>query len=266
MIVCAVIGNPIGHSLSPVIHQEFAKQAHLDLCYEKLEGTLENFEKQVIDFFKNGGRGLNVTLTFKERAFRLAASITPRCAEAKAANTLWMAEGVLHADNTDGCGLIKDLAHYLVLQDKNILLLGAGGAARGIIGPLLAASIKNLTLVNRSKDKAENLQKEFPQIHCSSLQSLDFKYDLILNATSASLTNNTLDLPQKLFDNAPFCYDLAYNRENPTPFIAYALAHNCPAVDGLGMLVEQAAEAFFIWHGFKPETSEMLRYPGCRVA
>jgi shikimate dehydrogenase len=256
---CAVVGNPVAHSLSPQIHQHFAAQAGLSLAYEKIQGDNQHFESQVWAFFNKGGRGLNITLPFKTRAFAMARVLTPRCALAKAANTLWMEAGLLHADNTDGIGLIRDLVRYIDLTNKKILLLGAGGAARGVLGPLLAASIKELTLVNRTMEKAHALANDFPQIICCSLEELHKPFDAIINATSTGLTDDEVTLPLALLQKNTLCYDLAYS-SGKTPFVHFALKQGCIAVDGLGMLVEQAAEAFAIWHGFTPETSEVLKY------
>lgn len=254
----AVMGNPVAHSLSPFIHYYFAKQMGIQLSYEKIEVAEENFESQVADFFAEGGKGLNITLPFKQKAFMLAVERTSRCKQAKAANTLWVNEGRLHADNTDGIGLIRDLAKYLVLEGKQVLLLGAGGAARGIIGPLLAAKIAQLTVVNRTEEKANALQTDFPEIKCSRIAELTDTYDLIINATSASLMDKKMALPPTLLKPSTLCYDLAYNTKVATPFVEWAQEHGSLGVDGLGMLVEQAAEAFFIWHGLRPETSSVL--------
>lgn len=258
MVRCAVVGNPVAHSLSPQIHQHFAAQAGLSLTYEKIQGDSQHFESQVENFFNEGGRGLNITLPFKTRAFAMAKVTTSRCAEAKAANTLWMQAGLLHADNTDGIGLIRDLKHYIDLSNKTILLLGAGGAARGVLGPLLAAPIARLTLVNRTIERAYALKSDFPQIICLPMMALKEPFDVIINATSASLTDDDVGLPPFLIHKDTLCYDLAYSSRK-TSFVSFALMRGCVGVDGLGMLVEQAAEAFVIWHGFRPETSEILR-------
>lgn len=254
----AVIGNPIAHSLSPIIHQHFAEQFGIELSYKKIEGSLPNFEAQVLDFFASGGKGLNVTLPFKERAFAMVAWRTPRCERAHAANTLWSSANELYADNTDGIGLIRDLANYLDLTGKKVLLIGAGGAARGIIMPLFDAKIAELRIVNRTVEKAKQLSMEFPCLKTCSFDELKDSYDVIINATSASLTSDNLMLSPTLLHHETLCYDLAYNREKPTPFVAWARAQAVTAVDGLGMLVEQAAEAFFIWHNLRPETRQVI--------
>jgi shikimate dehydrogenase len=254
----AVMGNPIIHSLSPLIHTRFAQQIGLELRYDKIEVAKECFELAVSSFFAHGGQGLNITLPFKERAFAMATHCTPRCQQAKAANTLWMSGKKLHAENTDGIGLIRDLSNYQELMGKRILLLGAGGAARGIIGPLLAAQIAQLIVVNRTEERADALQADFAQIKCCSLSELQGRYDLIINATSASLTEERMSIPQSVLETTPFCYDLTYSKEGATSFVQWAHERGLDAIDGLGMLVEQAAEAFFIWHGLRPDTASVL--------
>ncbi|KTD76299.1 shikimate dehydrogenase [Legionella waltersii] len=254
----AVIGNPIAHSLSPIIHQLFAEQTGIQLVYEKIPGEDAIFEQQVTDFFAQGGKGLNVTLPYKQRAFALAEYQTPRCALAKAANTLWHSENKLCADNTDGIGLLRDLERYLDLKNINVLILGAGGAARGIVPALLSLNTLQLTIANRTLEKALMIQKEFPEINCLSVDHLTDSFDLIINATSASLQGGNLGIPEILLKSKPFAYDLAYNKQQPTPFVAFCLGLGCSAVDGLGMLVEQAAEAFYIWNGSMPSTKEVL--------
>ncbi|WP_419419616.1 shikimate dehydrogenase [Legionella sp. D16C41] len=263
---CAVVGNPIAHSLSPVIHQYFANQANKELIYEKIQGDDKGFEQQITDFFNQGGRGLNITLPFKERAFKMAQQVTPRCLRAKAANTLWMQDQQLWADNTDGIGLIRDLTRFINLSNKKILLLGAGGAARGIIGPLLEAKT-TLTIVNRTKGKLLAIAEDFPLITVAEIENLTAEFDLIINATSASLSESNIDfLPRELLANKPYCYDLAYDLKNPTRFVAFTSALGCLAYDGLGMLVEQAAEAFLIWHKFKPDTTDVLNKLKAKMA
>jgi shikimate dehydrogenase len=256
----AVMGNPIAHSLSPLIYQSFAAQTGRSLSYEKILVAEDVFEFQVMDFFIQGGQGLNITLPFKQRAFAMADIITPRCQQAKAANTLWMKKGHLYADNTDGIGLITDLARYLDLGAKKVLLVGAGGAARGIIAPLLAAKIAQLTVTNRTEERTRALQADFPQIICCHPTELHANYDLIINATSASLVEKTMPFSASLLQTPACCYDLAYSAKGDTAFIAWAREQGCQAVDGLGMLVEQAAEAFFIWQGIKPDTTSLLSY------
>ncbi|MCW8408798.1 shikimate dehydrogenase [Legionella sp. PATHC035] len=256
----AVIGNPIAHSLSPIIHQCFAKQVNIHLTYEKIKADDPAFERLVADFFAQEGKGLNVTLPFKQRAFEMAPQRSLRCKQAGAANTLWMEANQLHADNTDGIGFIRDLNHYITVEGKRILILGAGGAARGIVHPLLENSPEELIVANRSFAKAEEFQRAFPQTKCVAFNEIKGHFDLVINATSASLAGEFIALPDQCMSAKPFCYDLSYKQHGTTAFVEYARALNCEATDGLGMLVEQAAEAFYIWHKIMPETQEVLMF------
>ena len=266
-----VMGNPIAHSLSPQIHQAFAKEMSLELHYEKILVELGCFSRQVNDFFMTGGQGLNITLPFKEEAYDLAQLRTPRCEQAKAANTLWMRDGVLYADNTDGIGLIRDLARHINLSNQRILILGAGGAARGIIGPLLDASIASLSIMNRTPERALALQKDFPMIQCVSADSraqpslshrrltdMPLSFDVVINATSIASHQSVWNWPIHIQLHQTFCYDLYYTLDGVTPFVEWVLHQGGQALDGLGMLVEQAAEAFFIWHGVFPNATAVL--------
>lgn len=253
----AVIGSPISHSLSPIIHQLFAKQMGFSLTYEKIKAYESEFESVVTNFFATGGKGLNITLPFKQHAFEMAKVRTKRCEKAKAANTLWMLDGALHADTTDGIGLIRDLARHITLDAKKVLILGAGGAARGIIEPLLGANIAELMVANRTKTRVNALQIDFPRIMACALANLNSSFDLIINATSASLVNSDFTLPSSILTPKTYCYDLVYNLDEPTPFVNWARQHGCMATDGLGMLIEQAAEAFSIWHGVMPDTQSV---------
>lgn len=252
----AVMGNPIEHSLSPIIHQLFAKQTGRVLTYEKIHINLPSFESQVEDFFMQGGRGLNITSPCKQRAFAMAENVTERCARAKAANTLWRDVDGLHADNTDGIGLMRDLVRYIDLQGMRILILGAGGAARGILAPLLEANPAQLMIANRSAEKAQALSMDFLPATVCSLTELHGQLDLIINATSINFPVKSLS--SRIITPTTVCYDLAYQYQGATPFVAWAQANGCVAVDGLGMLVEQAAEAFSIWHGVRPDVMSVL--------
>ncbi len=202
---------------------------------------------------------MNITLPFKQNAFALAAIKTARCTQAKAANTLWFNKNELYADNTDGIGLIRDLANHCELAGKTVLVLGAGGAARGIIGPLIAAGIAGLTLVNRTQEKAKNLQADFSQIKCLAFAELKTSFDLIINATSASLKDEQIGLSPFFLKPTTLCYDLAYSQQDRTNFVQWAFEQGVKGIDGLGMLVEQAAEAFYIWHGLRPDAAEVLQ-------
>ncbi|MBA2709154.1 MAG: shikimate dehydrogenase [Tatlockia sp.] len=256
----AVMGNPIAHSLSPYIHQRFAELLGIQLDYEKILIAEEsNFEEEVRVFFDKGGKGLNITLPFKQNAFTLAARKTERCTQAKAANTLWVNDNELWADNTDGIGLIRDLSTHVDLSGKQVLLLGAGGAARGIVGPLLAGGIASMTLVNRNQEKAKNLQSEYKQIQCLSMEELKTSYDLVINATSASLSTERMALSPFILKSTTLCYDLAYSRTDKTTFVKWASEQGVVGIDGLGMLVEQAAESFYIWHGIRPDSAKVLQ-------
>ena len=256
----AVMGNPIDHSLSPIIHHAFAAQTEQRLVYEKICIDPDNFPSQVTDFFKKGGKGLNITLPCKQQAYEMSEVHTKRCEQAGAANTLWMHDGQLHADNTDGIGLLRDLARFIPIASKSILILGAGGAAHGIIGPLLSQRPARIMIANRTLAKAAALKTQFPDIMVCDLVSLSGSgdYDVIINATSLSLAGHTIELPGRLMQTRPFCYDLAYDIRQDTPFVHQAKQSSCQATDGLGMLVEQAAEAFYIWRGMVPDTRSVL--------
>lgn len=255
----AVMGNPIAHSLSPRIHQYFAKSAGIPLSYDAMLVAPASFESEVLNFFAQGGQGLNITLPFKQRAFAMAQILTPRCQQAKAANTLWMHAGQLWADNTDGIGLVRDLARYLDVRGKKLLLLGAGGAVRGILAALLAAAkVAKLTVTNRTHSKLPALQVEFPEIDICHFNAIPSGYDLLINATSVSLLTKTMPFPPALWQAATYYYDLAYCLEEETEFVHWARQQGRQAMDGLGMLVEQAAEAFYLWHGIHPDTTALL--------
>lgn len=254
----AVIGNPIKHSASPTIHQFFGQHTHLQLTYELILGDEIAFENQVTDFFVQSGKGLNVTLPFKQRALAMAQQSTPRAQLAGAANTLWIKDNQLWADNTDGIGLVRDLASHIKLQGKRIAILGAGGAARGIIQPLLEANPANLMLASRNLDKALEIKVIFPQIYCTQLTDLGSDYDLIINATSAHFKGDTLELPTDCLLQKPLCYDLSYKQRTTTAFLRYTKDFGCETVDGFGMLAEQAAEAFYVWNEIMPSREQIF--------
>jgi shikimate dehydrogenase len=255
----AVIGHPVDQSLSPFIHHYFAQETDRVIVYEKIDVKKAIlFEDTVGSFFVKGGKGLNVTLPFKQKAWTLAENKTSRCLKARAANTLWMQDGNLWADNTDGVGFLKDVSRHINLKGKRVLLLGAGGAARGLLEPLLKSHLAVLTIANRSLARAESLQNDFKGIRVCALIDCAGDYDLIINATSASVKEEDLDLPVTIFRSRPLCYDLAYRSTVPTTFVRFANEQGCQAIDGLGMLVEQAAESFFIWNGVRPGTNRLL--------
>lgn len=250
----AVIGLPIKHSLSPLIHQQFAKQQGLIITYEALEVAQDFLETTITRCFCEATRGLNISSPYKELAYQLASTHTPRCRQAKAANTLWMQDGVLQADNTDGIGFIRDLSRYFDLNAKRVLLLGAGGAARGVICGLLSENISELAIFNRTATKAQALCDEFIKLtYCADINTVG-PYDLIINATSVGLIDDMMHLPSSLLAPATYCYDLVYSLNQTTPFVRWARQQGCLARDGLGMLIEQAAESFYRWHGVMPDT------------
>ncbi|MBS1189125.1 MAG: shikimate dehydrogenase [Rhodocyclaceae bacterium] len=260
----AVFGNPIGHSKSPAIHARFAAQTGQDIRYEALLAPLDGFAAAVDSFRAAGGKGANVTVPFKEEAFRLAHRLTPRAERAGAVNTLaFGADGIL-GDNTDGAGLTRDIEANvgIPMAGKRVLVLGAGGAARGAIAPLLGCRPQSLTLANRSADKAAALAGEFSdldRISGGGFADLAGRvFDVVINATSASLAGEALPLPPGLFAPGSLAYDMMYGRGD-TPFLALARQQGAGLLaDGLGMLVEQAAEAFLLWRGVRPATAPVL--------
>jgi shikimate dehydrogenase len=261
----AVLGHPIKHSKSPRIHQIFAEQTGQNISYSAQEVLPEHFQDAVTEFFAQGGKGLNCTVPLKELAWAFASQKTPRAQLSKAVNTLKLEQdGSILGDNTDGIGLVTDLTinHGITLADKRVLILGAGGASRGIIGPLLEQKPQSLIIANRTIDKALGLAEEFqtiaPVAGCGFAELAGQQFDLILNATSASLSSELPPLPGELLAEKGVCYDLAYGNA-PTPFVRWGREqHAIKSLDGLGMLVEQAAEAFFIWRGVRPETQTVI--------
>jgi shikimate dehydrogenase len=261
-----VFGNPISHSKSPLIHRLFAEQTGEQLSYAALLAPVDDFPGFARAFFAGGGMGANVTLPFKEQAVVLADQLSERAFRAGAVNTLKKQDdGSLLGDNTDGAGLLRDLTLNagLELCGQRILLLGAGGAARGVLQPLLGAAPQSLVIANRTVEKAEQLAREFADLGpvlASGYDWIDAPVDLIINATSASLAGELPPLAASLIrPGHTRCYDMMYGREI-TPFNRWAVAHGALQVmDGLGMLVEQAAEAFFLWRGLRPQTAPVLQ-------
>ncbi|WP_397450725.1 shikimate dehydrogenase [Pseudomonas sp. NA-150] len=259
-----VFGNPIAHSKSPLIHRLFAEQTGQRLDYSTLLAPLDDFTGAAQKFFHTGS-GANVTVPFKEEAFRLADSLTERAQRAGAVNTLRKGlDGRLLGDNTDGAGLVRDLTVNagVSLQGKRILLLGAGGAVRGALEPLLAEKPQVLVIANRTVEKAEQLAHEFADlgpVFPSGFDWLEESVDLIINATSASLAGELPPIsPSLIKPGHTVCYDMMYGKE-PTPFCRWATEHGAVLVlDGLGMLAEQAAEAFYLWRGVRPLTAPVL--------
>ncbi|WHR56747.1 shikimate dehydrogenase [Acinetobacter haemolyticus] len=257
----AVIGNPIEQSRSPELHHAFAAKTGVDLNYKKILAPLDGFESAVKAFFNQNGVGMNVTVPFKEQAFALCDQLTERAKIAKAVNTLWMQDGKLYGDNTDGQGLVAAIqALGWNLENSRILILGAGGATRGVIYPLVQAGVKQVVIANRTLARAEQLVEDLKDavpnavLQAISLEQLTGEFDIVINATSASLTGDALQLPESLvFHHA---YEMAYGK--PSSFLDQAQARQVPATDGFGMLVGQAIEAFYIWNKVKPELNDFL--------
>jgi len=252
----ALVGNPVGHSKSPRIHTEFARATGQVLEYGLIEAPLDGFAQAVERFRAGGGKGLNVTLPFKEQAFALCRNVSERARLAGVANTLLLEEGF--GDNTDGVGLVRDLASLGVpLQGRSILLLGAGGAAQGVIGALLEAGAGRLVVANRTVPKAKALAERFAGISASSYDALaGDAFDVVINATSAGLSDEAPLIPPSVIHRKTLAYEMVYGRE--TPFLAAARKAGARVSDGLGMLVEQAAESFFLWRGVRPPTRPVL--------
>ena len=255
----AVFGHPIAHSKSPQIHAAFARQTGQDMTYEAILAPLDGFADSVAAFIAAGGRGANVTVPFKEEAFRLASRLSPRAQRAGAVNTLsFDADGIL-GDNTDGAGLVADLSRNLhcTIAGKRVLLLGAGGAARGVIEPLLDQQPAALVIANRTVSRAEELAELFDRgVTACGFDGVTTPFDLVINATAASLAGDLPPLSPRVFTPDTLAYDMMYGRD--TPFLDFARTHGARTADGLGMLVEQAAEAFCLWRGVRPDTAPVI--------
>jgi len=260
----AVIGNPIAHSKSPLIHTEFAKLTGQTLTYtaELVEpGQVKNF---ISNFSSHNGKGLNVTVPFKLDAFELATQLSERAQRAGAVNTLTLKDNEIFGDTTDGTGLLNDLTknNQQNLKDKNILILGAGGAVRGVLEPLLLESPASLVIANRTVSKAQQLADDFASfgniIACGFNDLNEKQFDIVINGTSASLSGDLPPLPDNLFSKQACAYDMMYAKE-ATVFMQWSKQQGADIVlDGLGMLVEQAAESFYIWRGVRPETKSVI--------
>jgi shikimate dehydrogenase len=261
----AVIGNPIAHSKSPAIHAAFAHQTGQQMTYGRILGDLDDFGGDVRQFVAEGGRGLNVTLPFKQQAFALLGDLSPGAAAAGAVNTIVVLDGgLLCGDNTDGAGLVRDLTanHGFSFAGKRLLLLGAGGAARGVLRPLLEQKPAELVIANRTAARAAELAASAGAADGVSGGGLDGlsgqPFDLIINATSSGLDGAVPRLPEQCLAEGGWTYDMLYADE-PTPFCRWGQARGAArALDGLGMLVEQAAESFALWRGVRPETSPVI--------
>jgi shikimate dehydrogenase len=271
----AVVGHPIAHSRSPFIHARFAAQTGQHLDYGRLDIAPERLDSEVRAFFDGGGKGLNLSVPHKEAGARLVASLSDHARRAGAVNTLLRdAHGALHGENTDGVGLLRDLTQNLRLSlgGMRILLLGAGGAARGVVAPLLEQKPARLLIANRDVSRAERLAEVFASGTDDSQQGAGscrveaggfaqagtHSWDLILNATAASLTGELPQLADESLTANTFCYDMAYG-DTHTVFVRWARERGARATMGLGMLVEQAAEAFWLWRGVRPETGPVLK-------
>lgn len=258
-----VVGNPVNHSKSPRIHELFARQCNQDMQYEARQLSTENFDHSILQFFKEGGKGLNVTVPFKEKAFQLADIVNNYARQAGAANTLWLDENQkIIAGNTDGTGLIKDLTENLKidLSGKRILLLGAGGAVRGVLQPLIDCSPLDIHIYNRTQSKADQLADLFEhKITSVNRHQLSSPYDLIINGTASSLTGDIPDLPAGICHRNTISYDMMYSATE-TVFNVWARQQGAiSGHDGLGMLVEQAAISFQLWRGILPHTAPVIK-------
>lgn len=265
----AVFGNPIAHSKSPYIHMLFAQQTRQTMGYEKQFVELGHFSEAATAFFTAEGCGLNITVPFKLDAFAFASALSERSQHAGAVNTLKkMPDGSIYGDNTDGAGLLRDITENLgwTLRNKRVLVLGAGGAVRGIIAPLLAEQPQSVVIANRTLTKAEELVRLFNAgksapdskiLRASSLHIHARPFDVVINGTSASLNGDMPDLSPTILAPDACCYDMMYGKEL-TPFLRWAKQHGASVADGLGMLVEQAAESFLLWRGVRPQTAPVM--------
>ena len=255
----AVIGNPVAHSKSPWIHAQFARQTGQEIEYGAILAPNGGFSRAVAEFRASGGRGANVTLPFKQDAFRLAARTSERARAARAVNTLVLDADAPYGDNTDGAGLISDLQRNLGFDfaGKRVLLMGAGGAAQGVVGPLLDTGPSRLAIANRTVHRALALAGRFPPAFGGGYAEFaGEQFDLVINATSAGLSDELPALPKAIFAEGALAFDMVYGRD--TPFLRLARGAGATVSDGLGMLVEQAAESFFVWRGVRPDTAPIL--------
>ena len=260
-----VVGHPVAHSWSPFIHGLFARDTGQALSYRLFDFTPQEFEPRVRDFFTLGGRGLNVTVPHKIAAVTIASQLTTRATHAGAVNTLAMQQdGTILGDNTDGAGLVRDLCDNLglVIIRRRILIVGAGGATRGVLAPLLALEPSEVVIANRTAERAKDMALAFTRL--GAVQGVGFRdvsgapFDVVINATSASLSGELPAIPTSVIGPETVCYDMAYGKTDTT-FMQWALSHGCArAMQGWGMLVEQAAESFRVWRGVKPSTASVL--------
>jgi shikimate dehydrogenase len=261
----ALVGHPVSHSRSPLIHQLFARQTGDKLTYELIDAEPDQLETAVRGFAAAGGRGMNVTVPHKEAAFELCKTYGPEALAARAVNTISFKQGGMHGDNTDGTGFIRDVCvnHEQAIASRRVLVLGAGGAARGIIGPIIEQHPKALVIANRTIERAQDLQQDLgspPQLSICRFGELEDMepFDIVINATSAGIRGEQPPFPASIVGDATFCYDLAYSLK-PTPFVAWAQGNGArQAIQGWGMLVEQAADSYAIWRGKRPDTAPIL--------
>jgi len=263
----AVFGNPIKHSKSPQIHKLFAKQAEISLEYNAIEVPVDKLTLYIKSFFSQGGRGLNITVPFKEDACSLCTTLTQRAEASGSVNTiLFNDETDIHGDTTDGQGFLNDLIdnHGIQLKNKSILILGAGGTIRSILEGLSDQMTKEIVLVNRTVSRAKSLERKFEnKFHIKAYSYSEFSdraFDIIINGTSLSLSKELPPISERNIKKNTFCYDLMYS-DNGTVFTEWAIENGASeAIDGLGMLVEQAAESFMLWHGTKPDTRSVIKF------
>jgi len=262
----AVVGNPVAHSRSPQIHAEFARQTGQDIDYTRLLAPLDAFPATVRKFRDEGGKGLNVTLPFKLEAFRLCEP-ADSAVDAEAVNTLTLVDNTIRGDNTDGVGLLRDIQHNLhcAIAGKRVLIMGAGGATRGVMGPLLRERPALLVVANRTLDKATRLVAQFEKFGKFTARGISAlpdaglagaTFEIVINASSAGLNVEMPALPAGVFAAGALAYDMVYGK--PTPFMKFAAAEGAGISDGTGMLVEQAAESFLIWRGVRPDTAPVI--------
>jgi len=259
----AVVGHPIAHSKSPAIHTQFAKQTNQSLSYTAIDIEPELFEEKIRAFFKQGGKGLNVTVPFKEKAFEFADQLSDRAKTAQAVNTLILNDdGSITGDNTDGKGLVNDLLMATKIEDKSVLIIGAGGASKGVLLPIIEHKPSSITIVNRTYRKAQILVEQFlpyfKNINAIELDAVSQSFDVIVNATSASLQGKSLEVNPSIVGAHTVCYDMMYGKEQ-TVFNKWAQDNGAKqTIDGLGMLVGQAAFSFYLWRGVQPKTQMVM--------